>query len=1166
MSTLDVLVEVIEEVHDAERSLLAGDLPDRVVFKHVKILWQLLLGIDEILFDSHNYELFELVFENNGEVFTGYTFLGTDFTSVQKNINNAIGSPTESMKIVRILDDETSDDSDETSVSFKLSMLNKIRYTIFRHHMVVNEVFNETDLIDVISSYMRQDIMNTSTELSFSLRTNSTIFDNFYRECLENLLLHDDTVTIQSMATEALELFKRETGVAYFFNSQIAIRYHEQMIDLVKRIFRKHEYVELEIDDYYRHNPIIPLLKPLFRSMALESINTSSANKSDQYNQISDPDNASDLENLLIEKLDIGMVNEILQQVTTAELSNYSGEIPVTLSLFQKIVQYYCDSKIAEGETDIENDAYIVLIKNTVIKWVEGLIETTKFIDQLADLSLIPAALPYTYQHVQFPNAHMRMALFQIKEDIRLTEIYYDRWNVLTRKMNTLKDAYERWNSYNIQKKYLRKWKGKMLQIEELHNKNVSLVELHELGTYYRKWTNRFDYIKINLNMAQTIQSRKYFDIWQHRTQKYKSSANRADGLHQHKLLMKYMTNWVDAKICRFPEKLKEFGLIQKRNYFNIWKTMLHKRVMLQKTGVDIRGKNMLRTFFYKWKKAANEPLIRIKELELKKRTFILKKFFSFWKHQIHLVSLETELNEFRSKALLIDIFVKWHRFKKLTDAENQLRKRLDNDILCEYFGQWRAIYLLNAKANSVYEHNQLSTIFKKWKLETIGKEVGRKHQLREVNRCWKIWKLKAIAAQYNKREDYIVVQKHFIRWQEKTKYMKEELMICEKAIPVVKTALYFDFWRKEYNHNRRMEQLADEFRNRKLVSSETAMKRWMWNVMRISFRENRRKRLELRRIERVSQKRILAVYMNKLKMRMIDLEVLKAKADNYNKLLLLSKYFDLWYTKFDEVSVLHDLLISKLDTENVNLLTKIMSKMQLRMIKVTTDESNADRFKQRWAKMKLKTFFELWKLKLSSRTSPTPTARNIHHGGADDIPDLNPYIDLAPRDRGSPYFKHPLPSRMRSLLSGDVSEYDVEGQINEEEHYMLQTPLNRRRVRSSSILLSASTNSTVFSSALRTPGIKKSSSRLLNYSRLSPEKIEASSLTSAERVRKRNLEERVSRYRLLRSPPKTRDGISGILENVNEEVETEIKRGAGNDVFDTTNESILNTSTPIKS
>jgi hypothetical protein len=72
--------------------------------------------------------------------------------------------------------------------------------------------------------------------------------------------------------------------------------------------------------------------------------------------------------------------------------------------------------------------------------------------------------------------------------------------------------------------------------------------------------------------------------------------------------------------------------------------------------------------------------------------------------------------------------------------------------------------------------------------------------------------------------------------------------------------------------------------------------------------------------------------------------------------------------------------------------------------------------------------------------------------------------------------------------------------------------------------------------------------------------------LTSAERVRKRNLEERVSRYRLLRSPPKTRDGISGILENVSEEIETDRKRGAGNDVFDSTNESILNTSTPIKS
>lgn len=1138
MSSLELLIDVVDEVYESERALGEDDIPDRRVFKHVKTLWQLLLGIQESRFDSSNYEPFELRFENRKEVFTGFLYFGTEFELRDQTLDNAVGSPTESMKIVQSLDEETSVDAEDVSVSFKLSMLNKIRYILFRHHMIVSELFDESELVKIIATSMLEDILNVSNDvLLISLQSNNSVFDACYQEGLEKFLLTETSVAVEDIAKEIVISFKRDARIAYFFNVEIVMNFHKRIIELLKHIYRKHRYVGIEIEQYYKQNPVLPILRPVYRKMTIEKIRKDA--------------NAEKDTTLMTERLNIKMIIEVIEQVSEDESLQEDVDIPVTLRLFPHIIRYYCDSLSTEGINDLENDIYITLIKNEILQWIEGNIELKEFVPKLADLSLIPTALPYSFQGVVFPTVHMRMALYCIKEHIRLYETYFEIWKSETKLKQCLDKKINLWKNY-VKERFLMKWIEKTKRINDLQAADKKFLDKSLLLSYYKKWKTKSQMIEAKIQIANTIQTRTYFNKWITQYRIFKTQSENADLLYNHKILINYFTTWVSVKVFQFPDLLERFDKHKKKNFFQLWKKSWYDSKNLEQNAGTFERRYLLSSFFGKWVRHANGPLLRLNLLEENSEKFVMKLHLDKWKMQMKLISNEAKIRKRLEKALLKKQFNKWYYFKKLSDFEHKVSTQNHTNLCKRYLQQWHSVYIMSAKANSIYLNTRAIYFFKLWKLQTFEKAISKKQKQIKVKNYLKIWKLKATAKQYKQSKDDLLLENSMQLWHAKYIYMQQQVKYCNDAHLTVKQALYFDFWRRQYKSVQSLQTIADRFNDNRKLHETNILRKWIWKTIKDRYRNLKEKNHELNRINGVHASRMLEKVFKKWKTKKLDFHILEERATEFKRLNYTSKYFDRWLDKYEQVLTLQNAMSSKMDTENVAMLMKIFSKLQLKMIKFRTDRTNADQFKERWDRLKTRTFFELWKYKQTTRTSPTPTARNKNITGINvdrSLPELNPYIDLAPRDRGSPEYR-PYLSTMKSVLNGKISQYDISSTMTGDNFEMGMPP---------------GTGSTLVTSnnAFKTPVIRRTNSKFLHslQSKMSPDKMERHA-TSAERVRRKHLEERVSRYRLLRSPPKTTEFHLEKVEESTNEANSEIYQNSS--LFNVSTESMIN-STPVR-
>lgn len=1143
MSEIGVLTDVIDEIHEAERLLNPGDIPDRALFKHVRILWQLLLGIDETRFDSHNYEVFELKFTNDGRRFMGLTYLGSDRNLVNENLGNAVGFASKSLEIVQLLDEEDSDDGQETSVSFKLSLLNKIRYILFEHHMMVREFFNDDEVKSHIASFIRDDIPYSTNELRVSMNSNNHVLNTCYQECLESLLLQKD-YTIDEVAKGVFQLFKHKAGVAYFFDFNMVSKFHNQMIALLKRSFRGHDFVNEEIEDFFRHNPILPVLKPLYRNFALQVINNDMKDKPSQIEKNDDK---------LIVKLNIELLKQILHEVTQKNNSELE-DCPITMKWFPQIIQYYSESLMSEGVTNVENDLYITMIKKAAIRWIDNEIDTGLFVAQLSDLSLIPTAMPYLFQGVLFPTVHMRMALYTVKENIRLYEKYFDLWHACTIQKTSLEMKFDQWLNI-VAKTYIGKWRTKLTLKQQIKKIDTYPLRMTRLRGFYETWKLKTICLKNNEKVAELKRCKKYFLLWRTSTKSYQKQLNMAQKYNDKILTKRFLTLWMAAKVCRFPEVLNKFAVIRRSLYFKLWILVQSELKHNVSKAAQFEKSHIFTRYFQLWKTRSASSINRLQDLKRAEYEFTLKKSFQKWKLQIHFLVFERDFQVHSNEMLLQRYFSQWRNFKKLVDNENLALIRSNSNKLLSFFITWKRAFIMNQQATKYYEEKVTQSMMKKWKLEYYEKIVEKKCSSVFMKGLWRKWILKTTISQYEMRKYDLLLRNNFSRWFEKSITLKKRLENCEKTYPILKTASYFDFWRKVCLKNRKDEKFADDFRRRKLEESKNLVMKWAFRAIVAKYDKIQKSILDLHSFESFYRNRELKKYFSMLKMRKKSHDFHVADADDFYKVITLTNYYNIWLSEFDRVSNLQDVLISKQDTDNVHLLMQILSKLQLKMMKVQTDLTNAKKFSDRWNKIKTKTFFELWKLKQSARNSPTPTARAGGNQGATNngnsdfklIPELNPYIDLAPRDRGSPVNRPPYLSRMQSVLTGDVSQYEIEQQVD-----------GRDESKAEPTLLFGSLSQTP--ARFRTPSVRKTSSRILTNSALKSSPDTSSIFTSAERVRKRNLEERVSRYRLLRSPPKTGHYQ---LESVEKSLHEE-RISQDSSIFDTSSESI-GSSTPIK-
>lgn len=1149
MSEIDILTDVIEELHDSRRFLGPGEIPDRAIFRHVKTLWQLLLGIDETKFDSHNYEVFDLAFESIQAKFVGLTYLGADESSVAENIGNAVGFSTKSLKIVQLLDEEEADDTEETSVSFKLSLLNRIRYILFEHHMMVKDFFNDDELKLVIVSFIEKDILHLNSDLKLSMRSNNQIFNACYQECLEAFLFQED-YTIEKIAKGILSLFRRKAGVAYFFDADLVLDFQSQMTDLLKRIFRNDHVVIEEIDDFFTYNPVLPILKPIYRKVALQII-TSDA-KDEKLNTSMEYEE-TDKDTQILERLNMTLLKQILYRVTQDTLRG-SEDNPITLKWFPQIIQYYCDSLKHEGVTNIENDVYITMIKKVAIQWIDSEIDTASFLAQLSDLSLIPTAMPYLFRGVLFPTVHMRMALYTVKENIRLYETYFDLWHGRTLKSISINSRYCKWTTVYL-KVYFQKWKKKKKITDHLEEIDTNSITKIKINNFYQNWKQRMLRIRRSENIADLRCCETYFSLWKSKSREFQHQMELAKKFNNHNLTRNFMILWKTAKECSFPEVLDEFAKLRKSSYFQLWKSLFFKLQNNYLEAEEFKQRFALSNYFRKWKRCSTTPLLKLQELEKTESIFILKIFFSKWTTRMKLISYEKKFQISSNAALTRRFFLQWNKIKKLVDRENTLINSENVNLTLFYLRAWKRSYIVSKQAEKFYKQKSVDRTFKKWRLKYIERQMSKKFELIVLENSLKTWKLKATLSQYNKKRKEITLEKAFINWVEKFSSLSVRLVDCLETYPFFKIATYFDYWKKATLKHRQFENAADSFRKLKLQKINKLILRWSFCLLKAKYNKIQNSFLNLHSFKEYYRQLELKRYFSKFKEKKRLCDFYAANAENFYKMITLTRFYNTWLTQFDRVSALQEVLISKQDTDDVHLLMQILSKLQLKMMKVQTDMTNAEKFRDRWERIKTKTFFELWKLKQSSRNSPTPTARaGINQSSkirADSdsnlIPELNPYIDLAPRDRGSPEYKPPYMSRMQSVLTGDVSQYEIEQQVDEK---------GENKTNQSALFGAIRRTPAKF----RTPTVRKSNSRLLVSSAIRSTPDSSSIFTSAERVRKRNLEERVSRYRLLRSPPKIG---SYRLESV-EESHQEERISQNSSIFDTSSESI-GSSTPIK-
>lgn len=1143
MSALDVLVDVIETIHQAEKSLGPGEVPSSAVFKHVRTLWQLLLGIRESIFDSHNYELFELHFKDTEKIFTGFRYFGLDKDSVALNLHNGVGSTQESSKIVDLLE-EASDEGSETSISFKLSILNKVRYILFCHAVRLKEILDETKLLRAIESYMRNDILNTSNQISVTLETNNPTFDSCYKLCLEESLLQPLEISIAELSQRTLETFKLSSDTAFFFDCDLLFRFHNEMVGLLKHVFRKHDYINIEIDDYFRHNPILPILKPIYRKLEIRDIHEETQDRLSQSDAFKEEERAP----LITDQILVQTLKDI------SSLSVDSSKLKVPLDVFSQIIRIYCNLITKDG-IDSEDDTFVFALKKCIFQWTENLINDEEFIKQISELSLIPFAAQYKYGDDILPNLNMRMAVFLVGQNLRLRELYFSRWKNNTARNELFTEKLNQWKERMLGK-VLERWKCKANTIINLAYIDTAELDVLRIRSAFIKLVEKYQLFQHNHQKAETVFIRKYFRTWKLKLRQCAREKQDADEFYRKNTLKLYMSLWVSAKANNFSKTTVEFQFFQKKIYFNFWCGLMGTQNKMYKTAERTYDATLLRYGFLRWKERSKKPLLKLNTLETLAKKYCLQKYFDKMKLVQKLAQLESQVVLYTEREITRRYFQRWHKFKLLTDSENMLYQLNRHNIMKAFFCQWSATHKMTDNARQFYRKNSMSSAFKIWKLELTKRRVECFHDATQLKKVLDVWKLKLQENKYNKRKSYVLMRGAFLKWFGKSSSIKERLEDCESAFQIIRLTTYFGFWQKQKKQNIKLNNIATSYNSERNERKDRFLKIWALEKMKLRLRNCRTRDKQLKHREGSFKKNILQFHFNRWKNKNLDYQYIGRRADEFYYSTIISRYFEIWLHRSDQVLSLDDKLQETLENNKFQRMMEVFTKMRLRLMKSQSDEANAMRFKERWDRMRLKAHLDIWKLKKSKRTSPTPTARGrrVHSTNEklqlDLIPELNPYYVSTAKGNGSPILKPPIPSRMESILTRRDSQYEISGsafRMNQE----LQTPTNDS-YKGSSL-------------SFRTPGLRRNNSRILTSSKLSPSKNNVST-ASTDRIRMKNAEERMNRYSLLRSPPRTIP-----LQRVDEQEHNTMDRD-GDDgnifkdegVFDTTTETMIDGSTPI--
>lgn len=931
---------------------VAGDVDDfNIVLRRLKLLWQLVLGVQE---DGVNSET--LVINN------------TSFLLIA--VAGEIGDSYMSRSQLEILDDQTGLNDD---ASLYIGVLNKVRKVVYQHSSLVHNLSFQELVTKLLINDL--ELLLDGREIESNLECQDLTFVNCYKRGSNMLLMafdesdsKDDIMKLLATASKNITrsyLKKRELVQVIELDKLIA--YHNDIIDVMKYVFRKHPGFDILLEQFFNENTIFPVLSQLNESTLT-----------------------------IMNKLDLTLVLSILTQMCQAEKEK-NKEIPITMEYMPQILNYYIDSLKEEGETDIENDFYIKMIKSCTLKWIYEKIETEEYAKQLIDLSLVPSAMPYIYHGVNLPTIHMRRALYDLKEEIRLKDVYFNGWLQNSTGLPLLYEMEAQWNAEKLQSS----WGlivNKFNKIQDMKMASIKVCDEAIICKSFSSWIDKM----INLREAELkfgeFYIQKNWMLWRSQHAKLKKRENLQMKAIKIAKMRAYFSSWKNAKEKQYNSQYLKFQSNQKKRFFTSWKSMVTHNESKYIQGDNIYNLNLKGRIMNTWKQRSNAPLVKVASFLNMEREFRERKAFTIWTQKTKLEKVFRDVVSKRDDIMLNWVFGYYLSVTRLRVQASELESKNKYLTVARVFQQWKLQHHLNQQADDVYTSKILSKVIHNWRLQVKGSQLMVKKDKTLTLDFFKNWKMEVISSKVLLERSKTTELHIFNNWEDKISSQMAMISQSDEVRKYNLKKLYYAIWKSYNNALTDMKILELEFQGRNQVimaHKKYIMNLWKLNAYKIQAKNRETEKREIMfNIKKCDN--YLLLWKNKVKMIKKNEEIALIQ---YSK-RILSEVFEKWLTRFDTLYEKYEQILSIRDDEDVSRAKNILSKWSMKMIKIKNDESKCNEFLNRWQNQRKLVFWEIWRMK--------PKMRQL---------EMNPFDDISTMSTPTPLEKRSVVTPRRSPI-----------------------------------------------------------------------------------------------------------------------------------------------------
>ncbi|ODV84461.1 hypothetical protein CANARDRAFT_8449 [[Candida] arabinofermentans NRRL YB-2248] len=1102
------------------------------LLQSIKLCWQLLLGIDERGFRSDDYRNVTLEIEcgSNAFRFECLRYEGNDAgirvydTPVPDEIFKAVGNSSNTHSLLALIEDITT--TTPENVTEYLRFINKARKVLEHHDSLIRNISKEKQLVElierayshelkthqrssIVADDMISDLNNDFDESIMSLKftTNSRTLSKFYEQGLLKLKASLDKASIETILSIEVEIvakmvvytYKQENSISIIYNIGSVSELHLEIFNATKFMVKKEERfnsVRHMIDHFFSDNPILPILIPIMKQISMqndgnEDFPSNSSSTEDSSKDLCKPIPHSRATNVkqgtfLSDSKMITIISEIVSIYIYSRVDPKNVE--PSLQWFPDVLKEYV--KILEDQgLYTEDDHYLNDIKAVVSKYIHLDVIPPSMFEELEKLSMIPTFHQFNYHGTVAPTIGMRYALYLGRSAFFTKKHWLRVWSDIAANSKIYKSRMVVCDK-SLKQKSLKKWMYKLQQRASIEHKTDIVYESLSSYRMLRSWVNKYNRNKVLEQKADIFATRKFISSWKSSSVIKNQSMNSKTRIFamQH-IGKKYLRVWRLAACMRDSNGMELVDSKKvKEVYFARIKESMKRIETMNKEADKFRDRICQRyTFKMMMNKSVNR-LTKLRSLELAERQFIIGKQFIRWTTCYDLKVSELTCRENNNRHMMQWIFTTWKTLKENEDSLRTFVTGSNVTLLKRYFTKWKIQQQMNTIARGFDAQRIAAMAMKKWKLALREKAVANNRDNVNLRLKFVNWRASARLLSISADTNNKLMQGSIEIWRKKKDRHNQLVTKSDEFRSISHKRNVLRCWRSRLKTLRQLQEKSVSLNTLKGLEEDQKILEFFFVIWTQRYNDQLEREKLLNKAYENQSRSIAAKKFNIWRQKYVHVTENSQVASNFRGLTVQTKHLTRWLRNFERTLELNQICQEFIELKNVDALTRALSRLSLKSIKVQNDYQIADAFKAKWNKKRMKIFFEIWKMSHFNKSIPTS---NLFPDNTNQSSNDKTLETIVPPDYYSPPRLSPLAQRRNQLmmLKSNNSQSDL-GMIPD-----LENPTN------------SESTSSVFISPTRTPASKTS---------------ELNTIPATLRVRRMYLEQRKNHYRQVKNSSPT--------------------------------------------